>query len=141
MSASFTSRRYLCPICQAFSRHNFKAVIRHIGQVHRHNSNFSIVCGLGDPRCPATYTKFESFRSHVYKKHKAELDVVVTSESDTQFSNEESPNTPSDRFSDNEGEGSGSSFPHLEIPSQDQLNRAAAMFILKTMEIHRTSQV
>lgn len=33
-----------------------------------HEANFSITCGLND--CQRTFSKYESFRCHIYQKHK-----------------------------------------------------------------------
>ncbi len=42
-------------------------LIQHIGLIHAHEANFTITCGLND--CQSTFTKYESFRRHVYRKH------------------------------------------------------------------------
>ena len=68
----------VCWICYDFAARSLKGVIRHMGSVHSHASNFSIVCGINScPRtytkfslCPRTYTKFSSFKRHLYCNHK-----------------------------------------------------------------------
>ena len=67
------SNKYVCSICGQFARTSFQGVLRHIGEVHSFNPNFHITCGLGPDKCPETYTKYDSFRSHVYRKHREEL--------------------------------------------------------------------
>lgn len=42
--------------------------IQHVGLVHAHEPNFSITCGVGD--CQSTFSRFHSFRKHVYRKHR-----------------------------------------------------------------------
>ncbi len=42
-------------------------LIQHIELIHAHEANFTITCGLND--CQSTFTKYESFRRHVYRKH------------------------------------------------------------------------
>lgn len=43
-------------------------LIHHVGLVHAHEADFTICCGLDD--CQCTFTKYESFRRHIYRKHK-----------------------------------------------------------------------
>lgn len=43
-------------------------LIQHIGLIHAHEANFNITCGLDD--CQSTFTKYESFRRHAYRKHR-----------------------------------------------------------------------
>lgn len=43
-------------------------LVQHIGLIHAHEANFTITCGLDD--CQSTFTKHESFRRHVYRKHR-----------------------------------------------------------------------
>lgn len=42
--------------------------IQHVGLVHAHEPSFSITCGVGD--CQSTFSRFHSFRKHVYRKHR-----------------------------------------------------------------------
>lgn len=60
-------RLFNCPKC---SRRTFTIIklIQHIGLIHAHEANFSITCGLND--CQRSFTKYASFRCHVYRKHK-----------------------------------------------------------------------
>ena len=62
------SRMLVCQICNKFGGNSYNAVLRHIGEIHRHDPNLSIRCGVH--RCPQTYFNYESFRSHVYRKHR-----------------------------------------------------------------------
>ena len=62
---------YVCTICDHFAGRSFAAVLRHIGCNHRYDPGLRIRCGIKS--CPETYTNFESFRSHVYRKHRDEL--------------------------------------------------------------------
>lgn len=43
-------------------------LIQHVGLVHAHEPNFSITCCVGD--CQSTFSRFHSFRKHVYRKHR-----------------------------------------------------------------------
>ena len=59
---------FVCCLCSSFSGHLFSAILRHIGEIHQHDPNLTIECGIEG--CPQTYKNFESFRSHVYRKHR-----------------------------------------------------------------------
>ena len=65
------SRMYVCTICNLFGGNNFAAVLRHIGELHRYDPGLVIRCGIDC--CPQTYNNFESYRSHVYRKHRYAL--------------------------------------------------------------------
>jgi len=58
---------YSCSICNKFIARSYQAVLRHM-KYHQFNPNLSIKCGIG--HCQAVYSKYESFRSHVYRKHR-----------------------------------------------------------------------
>ena len=44
------------------------SMLRHMGEIQRYDPNLSIRCGIDG--CPLSYTNFDSFRSHVYRKHR-----------------------------------------------------------------------
>ena len=112
-------------------------------QVHSFSPNFRVVCQFKD--CAATYLNYESFRSHVYKKHN---DVVKSN-----YGNSESSIVISGanlRSYASESESSESmlyeadtyDYSSEDVEEQaEELTRAAALFILRTMEVHKTSQV
>ena len=132
------AKKFYCQICRKFSRRCYLGVLQHIRVVHSFEPDFHILCGL-DNDCPATYTVYESFRSHVYKKHR---ELLV-----------------SDSFDDNCYQAGGVAAQDLDSSDDtgcdmitdysDEDNdevavdgtRIAAMFILRTTEIQRTSQV
>ena len=63
---------HLCSICNSFAAATFSSVLRHIGDVHKRQIGPSplvaVWCGIDG--CPRSYENYESFRSHVYKKHR-----------------------------------------------------------------------
>ncbi len=59
---------FVCCLCNSFGGNSFSSVLHHIGEIHRHDPNLTIDCGIEG--CPQTYKRFESFRSHVYRKHR-----------------------------------------------------------------------
>lgn len=126
---------YVCTICNLFARKTFSAVLRHIG-THRFDSGLFIKCGINS--CPENYKNFESFRSHVYRKHR---EVLIP---------------PSNGVPGSEAANS-SSFQH-NIPERedsvvtdedevedwnydDHRKRLAAKFLLKTREDRKVTQL
>lgn len=89
---------HLCPLCNSFAGQSFSAVVRHIGDIHRHDPGLNIQCG----QCPQTYHNFQLFRSHVYRKHRDTLHC----------------DHPSDQF---DGNTSNHDNPLLEIDSENPM--------------------
>lgn len=56
--------------CSKCSKRTFtlRKLIHHIGLVHAHDPHFSITCGISN--CQSSFSKYHSFRRHVYRKHK-----------------------------------------------------------------------
>lgn len=67
---------FVCSVCNLFGGNTFNTVLRHIGEYHRHDPGLTIRCGID--RCPQRYTNYESFRSHVYRKHRSTLHIAST---------------------------------------------------------------
>lgn len=143
--SSCTGEKYVCPICGQFARRTYQGILRHIGEVHRFSPDFHITCGLGctsGEKCPATYTKYESFRSHVYKKHREELSdsVQYPAELEGDDGNDRGGVSLQDDFLGEEGEDF---CPSSSAATEGDMSvkHAAALFILKCMEERRISQV
>ena len=66
---------YTCSVCNYFGGQSFSAVLRHMGEIHRYDPNLRIRCGIDC--CPQSYTNFDSFRSHVYRKHRDVLKPIT----------------------------------------------------------------
>ena len=126
---------YVCTICDQFRGTSFAAVLRHIGTSHRYDPGLSIRCGID--LCPETYTKFESFRSHVYRKHRDVLHLSAKDNSDHQ------PETDDPEFSipHNDPVGSGVSAQPSATDRQPNLQLSAAKFLIKTKEECKLTQV
>jgi hypothetical protein len=60
---------YHCPICPFFAADRFSPVLRHIGAVHAFEPGISVTRGLDG--CQATYKKFSSYETHLYRKNRA----------------------------------------------------------------------
>ena len=132
--------QFLCTICNNFVRSSFKAVFRHMSQ-HRCDPGLSIVCGIDS--CTEVYTKYDSYRTHVYRKHR---EYVIGSSTSTLSET-----------------GSSSSNVHIglhegghECESDDEVDdriagcdfesesifpkRSSALFLLKTREERKVTQ-
>ena len=68
------TRVHICPLCKEFGRRShFGPVLRHIGAVHSFQPNFKITCNFCPPsQARETYTNFGAFKRHIYKKHRDE---------------------------------------------------------------------
>lgn len=116
-------RMFICSICNLFRGNTYAAVLRHIGEIHRHDPALHIRCGIH--RCPQTYGNYESFRSHVYRKHRDALHQQPTTSS-----------ACDDLPSDNED---GDDYSELG-PSQPDIKNGGAKFLLKTRDQNRVPQ-
>ena len=79
---STRSTRFVCPICYRFASFRFKVVLRHLGQVHAHQPNFHVSCGISG--CPRTYEKFAAFKKHVYRSHPSECKLYASPNKEVQ---------------------------------------------------------
>jgi len=129
-SASSKLMSWNCPLCNWFAAPTLKGVVRHVGKLHAHEAGFRVCCGVSG--CPRTYTKFHSYRKHMYVHHREELDVNA-------------PDVPANHPP--EGDGVCASPPasptcddHSLVDGTALSRREAAMFLPKTKEIHKVSQ-
>lgn len=119
--------RFTCTICHRFASPKLQRVMRHIGSVHSHEPYFKVTCGIGE--CPRTYVNFRSFQKHIRRVH-----VAVLNE------NEVSSSSDPSQFDTDEHNDLGTSSVHNQT-SSSSLRRNAALFLLKTKEKGRVSQV
>ena len=61
-----------CFLCNSYAGSTF-ADVRHIGYVHAHEPNFTVVCGIRD--CSRSYTNYCSYKRHLYREHRDYLDL------------------------------------------------------------------
>lgn len=80
---------YQCPRCM---RRTFTLVkfIQHVGLVHAHEPSFSITCGISE--CQSTFSQFQSFRKHVYRKHRCLVSRSLNTEAHPEDANVEQQN-------------------------------------------------
>ena len=124
---------YLCTICDRFRGRSFAAVFRHIGANHRYDPGLSIRCGIQS--CPETYTKFESFRSHLYRKHRDVLHLDSRENSQPEGGSPEFTATSEDPVED------GIFSQPSTADHQPNLQFSAAKFLIKTKEECKLTQV
>ena len=60
----------MCTICNLFAGKSFFTVLHYMG-TYRFDPGLRIRCGI--EYCTESYRNFESFRSHVYRKHREAL--------------------------------------------------------------------
>lgn len=67
---------FTCPLCSNQREfRTFSTFFRHVTLFHQHDSKFTIICNLSQT-CGTLYRTFAAYKSHVYRKHQAELHAV-----------------------------------------------------------------
>ena len=122
---------YCCCICRLFASPKFSAVPRHIGNTHAADSHLLIVCPIPGCSQKNPYTKYESFRSHVYRKHRDVLDGGLP-RSSIEGAGSERNGPEDDPDFDTSEDDPFEGFGHLI--SEVNLQSSAARFLLKTQE-------
>ena len=59
---------WVCSICFVFTSVTIRSLVRHITVAHASKPNFKIKCVI--PGCPTEYTKINSLRTHLRRRHK-----------------------------------------------------------------------
>ena len=121
-----------CWLCYKVAAPTLKGIVKHMGNIHSHESNFFVKCGINS--CTRSYTKFYSFKKHLYRKHRRELGCSALSRSiEPRIEDEEIYH-----YNDYDNETVS---PESECETTEYHNKtAAALFLLKTKEIHKVSQ-
>ena len=131
---------YVCTICNLFAGKSFSTVLRHMG-THRYDPGLRIRCGINS--CTDQYKNFESFRSHVYRKHREAL-INASNPAPTQaITNGRLGQEESGTDGDLQMDGWGNDLMEFEkkryVDADPQ--RLAALFLLKTREERKITQV
>lgn len=132
------SKMYVCTICNSFVGQTFSATLRHMGS-HHFDPGLLIQCGINS--CTEQYKNFGSFRSHVYRKHREVL--VSVDGGDSTFAPIENLGMSGVEYQMNsEADGTDSDGDELQTSIQfnDDPERLAALFLLKTREEHKVTQ-
>lgn len=135
VASSSRSERWFCPFCTSFASRNLKGVVRHIGRVHSCDAGFHIQCGIDG--CHRTYTKFVSYKKHVYKVH------IKPSSQDGNYDDDVDSNGNPDIMSSQgvESSGLGSGVNELQLSSQNSAKKRSALFAMKLENEYKVSSV
>ena len=123
---------YFCPYCGDYTGVKFNRHLQHIKFHHSNEPNFSISCG----DCGQSFRKFESFKSHVRRKHRNQHALTLSEELDVHRDEAEMPENVEEGGLDGEVDMD----PHNAHDSVKELTRFLALFILKTKETNNLSQ-
>lgn len=134
---------YACSLCSSFAATSYLPVLSHIGRVHTFGPNRVIQCGIDG--CPATYgtNKYQSFRSHVYRKHRLALHSEQTRSSLEDDIESQYCNNGIDDDNDTVVNPLQNAAPFTDntfMTQEEQMKRSAALFQLKTLEESRITQ-
>ena len=126
---------YVCNYCGEFTGKQFSRYLRHIKFVHSNEPNFTISC----TQCKKTFKKFQSFRSHLQRKHykKQHLEPNSIRDEDDHQNFVNDSDDAVDMLSENQDE---SPFDSGENTSMENITKFIALFVLKTKEVHMVSQ-
>ena len=135
---------YMCTICNHFAGNSFAATLRHMS-AHRYDAGLTIKCGINS--CPETYTVYESFRSHVYRKHREALvrqdqassSASISASSENHPLSETDDATSLEQCSDDREEEDRTDTEEPEDPA-GAVKRQAALFLFKTREVRKVTQ-
>ena len=129
---------FVCALCTSFAGNSYLPVLSHIGSVHRFGPTRTIYCGIDG--CPATYStsKYESFPSHVYRKHRDVLHAADGPEGEGPPGPVQNLNDCTDYCVD---DGEAAFYTESETRSDDdgiitgaRIKKSAALFQLKALE-------
>ena len=122
----------VCWICYSAAAPTLKGVVRHMAVAHAHDPQFYIRCGIQE--CSRTYSKFYSFKKHLYRKHREHLDINSTVTS--------LPQNSGSSLCDPDYEDSTSLCNTGVETSTSQLyhKKQMALFLLKLKEVRKVSQ-
>ena len=133
-----------CPLC-ACSVPSVTLFMSHLRLIHADSPGFSIQCNLQG--CSRTFYKFTTYRNHVYGFH--DITAIESTDEEPVVPSRADATAPASRTADPENEdwslangddGENDSYAGDEFVtgiSEEILQRATAMWILKTRECHR----
>lgn len=120
---------FSCQYCADFSVRTFQKLLRHIKFIHSNEPNFCISCG----HCGQSFKKFESFKSHLRRKHKEIVDENADNleEVPPQFDDSREDSTDDEEENDHD---------IADKNPIEKMTRFIALFILKIKEENQLSQ-
>ena len=125
---------YICSVCKSYTRSNYKSVLGHM-RIHKFDPNLSLKCGINS--CPEEYTVYESFRSHVYRKHRELLYTDTTNNEEDQL---DTPEAQVNIQEDNDNGDENQDDAREDTNENMNFKRMAASFLLKIHEEHKVTQ-
>ena len=125
---------FQCCYCSSFAGNTFKKLLSHVKFIHSHEPNFTIACG----DCGQSFRKFNSFESHIQRKHNANI-LADRQENDVAI--EDNCNDNLDANSSDE-EDRAEDVIEEEQPKNfvNEMTRCFALFLLKNKEENQLSQ-
>ena len=132
-----------CQVCGCRSFPSISTLLSHVRVVHANEASFSIQCNLQG--CHRTFKKFNTYRNHIYDFHDAAaayedaVPVSMDSMEDGSDMNDFDADT-SDTDTSESGDTAESEMMELTTITEDDIQRASALWILKTRESHRIPQ-
>ena len=135
---------YFCCVCSGFASQKFAFVLRHM-KTHEKDPGLKLVCPISECDRKRPYTNYESYRSHINRKHPflikrslnrtgsdpdCDPDEPAEVEQDSEFSDEENE----------EDEHEEAMETSTDDSDRSSLQFAAAHFLLKTREERRITQ-
>lgn len=125
-----------CPLCEWFGAVSMKAVVRHIGAVHAHNAGFHICCGIAG--CPRTYSKFASYRQHLYRVHREVLDIDTSEPS--VLEDDDCDLHSNELLMEDSPSGSDTNFPSHSENSFPLSMKQVGLFLLKAKDVYKVAE-
>ena len=101
--------------------------MRHIGYVHAHDPNFNVVCGIEG--CSRSYGNFLSYKRHLYREHRHVFNLEV-------YESGAGGSADSSNLDQDDIDDDVTATASIES-AQASRRKRAAMFVLKTSEVHR----
>ena len=126
---------YVCNYCGEYTGKQFSRYLRHIKFVHSNEPNFTISC----THCDKSFEKFQSFRSHLQRKHKQhcqEYNFIADDGGDEEDFLNDSDDADDTFLEDEDINPDGAK----DDTSTENITKFIALFVLKTKEVHMVSQ-
>ena len=128
--------KYECFICHSAAGNTFSDIVRPIGYVNSHNPNFNVVCSIEG--CTRSYSNFMSYRRHLYREHKHFIGMENGEGASDENPDHQDTSEPMP-MSVMVAAGSSSVLVISQESDRQLKQNRAALFVLKTSEIHKLS--
>ena len=120
-----------CPLCPELKFSSVKFFLKHLRLTHSDTPNFHIQCNLQG--CKRTFRNLKYYQNHIFAHHDTSVLNGAQGVIEQMATSEESFSAASDEHNPTDD-----SFQESNLPkSREELQKAAAMWILKTRECNR----